>query len=283
MRPVLQRGQEGRAQEGRPSPAVTRPLTPPGPPVLAPSQDHVLLPRPFQSCPGHLGHEPPPPAPSHPASRERSLSLCWPLLFTGSWPSLGKAGHSRGQALHSPESSSTEPHTAESHSGPAPNPAVTSTSKLASCAAPRSQPPRPLLFLTIIAVPRTLSNNCAYVCTSTHTDTHTLYLQPSLLIYQLWSKVPGVSAIPTQVQATLKNSKFPFLTVFQKCDVLELLPLRTKCYWFPHTLGTGLCLHPYKTLEGSYRAHLTDEEKVSQRGLPEVTTWSRTEQGSVAV
>lgn len=150
MRPVLQRGQEGRAQEGRPSPAVTHTTRASSP---------YSLPRP-RAPPSALPVMPwapwtwtPPPAPSHPASWERSLSLCWPLLFTGSWPSLGKAGHSRGQALHSPESSSTEPHTAESHSGPAPNPAVASTSHLASCAAPCPQPPCPLLFLTIITTP----------------------------------------------------------------------------------------------------------------------------------
>lgn len=66
-----------------------------------------------------------PPSPFHPASQESSLSLCRPFLFTGTRSSIGKEGHSRGQALHLRDFQPTEPHTADSHSGPAPNPAVT--------------------------------------------------------------------------------------------------------------------------------------------------------------
>ena len=182
----------------------------------------MLLPQPSQSCLGTPDMDPPQRPtgltsfPLSPSLPESSRGPCRPFLFTGTQSSLGKGGHSRGQALHSSESSSTEPHTADSHSGPAPNPAVTFTPNLSSCAAPCSQLQGLLLFLTIIMVPNTLNNNLrASIPTHAHTHTHThTYLQPSLLIYQLWSKVPAVATVPTQVQAILKNTKFPLLKVF---------------------------------------------------------------------
>ena len=132
---------------------------------------------PPQSCPGHLGQGPDlrghlasPTTRFHPASQESSRSLCQPLPFTGSWRSLGKTGHSRGQAVHAPESSSTEPHTTESPPGPSPNPAVTSTSTPSPSAAPRSQPHSLHLFLTTVPV-LCLLNLTA--CKHTHTHTHT--------------------------------------------------------------------------------------------------------------
>lgn len=71
MRPVLQRGQEGRAQEGRPSPAVTHTTRASSP---------CSLPRP-RAPPSALPVMPwapwtwtPPPAPSHPASTGHSSS-----------------------------------------------------------------------------------------------------------------------------------------------------------------------------------------------------------------
>jgi len=61
-----------------------------------------------------------------------------------------------------------------SHSGPAPNPAVTFTPDLSSCAALCSQSHGLLLFLTIIMVPDTLNNNpTAPTPTQANTHTHT--------------------------------------------------------------------------------------------------------------
>ena len=120
--------------------------------------------------------------------------------------------------------------------------------------------------------PNTLNNNLrASIPTHAHTHTHThTYLQPSLLIYQLWSKVPAVATVPTQVQAILKNTKFPLLKVFWKCDVLELLPPKTRWCWFPHTSGDGLHVHPHKMLEGSYSV-LQMRRESQVRHLHEVT------------
>lgn len=80
LRPVLQRGQEDKAQAGSsdPTTVVAPPLTPSRPPVLPPSQGHAppsalpIMPWAPQTWTHLRGRLASPPSPFHPASQESS-------------------------------------------------------------------------------------------------------------------------------------------------------------------------------------------------------------------
>ena len=145
---------------------------------------HVLLPQPSQSSLGTVDvdttlerHHPRgrlAPAPCL-ASQASSLSL-----YGAAPPHRGPAQPQKGRphqeaGTPSPESFSVEPHMAESHSGPAPNSAVTTASNLSPCSSSAFTATRPPpLSHHCHSHPSVWQQpKCSHPNTHTHTHTHT--------------------------------------------------------------------------------------------------------------